>query len=44
MAKHNMSHQSKVGRELRNDNVVIRLHKGDERSLRLLIDYINSNK
>ena len=43
MAKHNMSHQSKVGKELRNDNVVIRLHKGDEKSLRLLIDYINSN-
>lgn len=43
MAKHNMSHQSKVGKELRNDNVVIRLHKGDEKSLRLLIDYINTN-
>lgn len=43
MAKHNMSHQSKVGRELRNDNVVIRLHKGDEKSLRLLIDYIKTN-
>ena len=43
MAKHNMYHQSKVAKELRNDNVVIRLHKGDEKSLRLLVDYINTN-
>lgn len=43
MAKHNMSHQSKVAKELRNDNVVIRLDKGDEKSLRLLLDYINTN-
>lgn len=43
MAKHDMSHQSKVGRFLRNDNVVIRLHKGDEKSLRLLIEYIKTN-
>lgn len=43
MAKYNMSHQSKVGMLLRNDNVVIRLHKGDEKSLRLLIEYIKTN-
>lgn len=43
MAKHDMHHQSKVGKFLRNDNVVIRLDKGDEKSLRMLIDFINSN-
>lgn len=43
LAKHDIHHQSKVGKFLRNDNVVIRLDKGDEKSLRMLIDYINSN-
>ena len=43
MAQHDMSHQSKVGKFLRNDNVVIRLNKGDEKSLRMLLDFINNN-
>ena len=43
MAKHDMHHQSKVGKYLRNDNVVIRLDKGDEKSLKMLLDYIKSN-
>ena len=44
MAKHDMHHQSKVGKFLRNDNVVIRLDKGDEKSLRMLIDFITHNE
>lgn len=43
LAKYDIHHQSKVGKSLRNDNVVIRLDKGDEKSLRMLINYINSN-
>ena len=44
VAKHDMHHQSKVGKFLRNDNVVIRLDKGDEKSLRMLIDFITHNE
>ena len=43
MATHNMHHQSKVGKFLRNDNVVIRLDKGDEKSLKMLLHFINTN-
>lgn len=42
-AKNNIRHQSKVGKEIRSDNVIVRLEKGDMKSLKLIIDYISSN-
>lgn len=44
MARNNIKHQSKVGKFLRNDNVVIRLNKGDEKSLKMIVDFVNSNQ
>lgn len=44
IAKNNICHCSKVARDLRNDNVIVRLVKGDEESLRKILDYINNNE
>lgn len=44
MAKHDIHHQSKIDTFLRNDNLVIRLNRGDEKSLKMIIDFVTSNE
>ena len=42
LAKNNIAHHSKIGREIRFDNIVVRLH--NESDARKLISFIHSNK
>lgn len=44
IAKNNISHSSKVGSELRSDNVIVRVKKGDTVALKKIIDFINNNR
>ena len=39
----NIKHQSKISEEVKTDNVIIRLEKGDYKSVNKIINYINNN-